>query len=624
MTRKSFSTCCRKFASGLFVLLLHVPFGSCHAEDDRLAPEELTLLRQVEKTRIDAINKVIGSVIAIYGEDRAGGGSGVIFDPSGLALTNHHVIAGAGVRGWGGLADGKLYRWRLVGTDPGGDVAIIKMEGRDSFPYSRIGNSERVKVGDWAFAMGNPFILAEDQTPTVTLGIVSGVERFQPGAGSNQLIYGNCIQVDSAINPGNSGGPLFDMNSEIIGINGRGSFMARGRVNVGLGYAISSGQIAHFVPDLMATKVVEHGTLDVQFGSRNGKIVCEARAADAEIAKQGLELGDELISFEGQSIETADEFTNLISTFPEDWPVKVVFRKADGTEKSVTVRLFGLPYNMQPEPEAPQPEGQPEKKPTPEQERAVENAKELQRVLTSEPGSITNQELNQANCDLLLAWNRQDLLQNSESAPNQITVRDRLERDGKIIGSFEWQLDQAGRFHIKETLDGKVTQFQYDGEKFLKITGEVKETLSLQAARITPQIVQILAYSQSMQPQPLSTLGKPRLDGCDKAAGQIAYRVKTLDAKEDWFFVWLNVFDSEYNLETRLLKASGDLDSDGDSGAVVYEDWRMVGAVRFPHTRRFVNGLEEKTRLVAITESVTLETPFDESRLLAASSKDSR
>lgn len=164
-------------------------------DDDKkktdLTPAEMALIKSAEKHRIKAINQVIGSVIAIYDDARDGGGSGVIIDPSGIALTNHHVIIGAGIEGWGGLADGNMYKWKLIGTDPGGDVSIIQMEGRDDFPFTPLGNSDDVRVGDWAVAMGNPFILTEDQSPTVTLGIVSGVKRYQPGAGANQLVYGN-------------------------------------------------------------------------------------------------------------------------------------------------------------------------------------------------------------------------------------------------------------------------------------------------------------------------------------------------------------------------------------------------------------------------------------------------
>ncbi|MEC9092438.1 MAG: trypsin-like peptidase domain-containing protein, partial [Planctomycetota bacterium] len=364
-----------------------------------LNDKEMDLILAAEKARIDAIKKVMGSVVSIYGEIRGGGGSGVIFDPSGLALTNHHVVAGAGVSGWGGIADGKLYKWRLVGTDPGGDVAIIKLEGRQDFPYSPLGNSDEVQVGDWAIAMGNPFVLTEDQKPTVTLGIVSGIERYQPGAGGNQLVYGNCIQVDSSINPGNSGGPLFNLQGEVIGINGRGSFLARGRVNVGLGYAISANQIKNFIPDLMATKLVEHGTLDVRFGVRQGKVVCDAMYnAGVEIVNQGLELGDELLEFEGCKIKSNDQFTNLISMLPETWPANVVFRKPDGTIKDVYVRLVGLPYKKRaprsrPVPPPRQEKGEGGKKgPTPEQKRAAERQKAMAKVMLTQAGTIRDEK----------------------------------------------------------------------------------------------------------------------------------------------------------------------------------------------------------------------------------------
>ena len=299
------------------------------------------------------IQRVIGSVIAIYGDDKQGGGSGVIIHPNGLALTNHHVIAGAGVSGWGGLADGNLYRWKLVGTDPGGDIAIIQMEGLDAFPSSRLGDSDTVRVGDWAFAMGNPFVLTEDQVPTVTLGIVSGIERYQYGAGANTLVYGNCIQMDSSINPGNSGGPLFNMQGEVIGINGRGSFQDRGRVNVGLGYAISSNQIKNFIPDLLATKLTEHGTLDASFSERDGKVVCSQIDLDSVAAEAGLELEDELLEFEGVKILAANQFTNLICTLPAGWPAELLVRKSDGTEQRLVVRLLGLPYQKPQQPEQP-------------------------------------------------------------------------------------------------------------------------------------------------------------------------------------------------------------------------------------------------------------------------------
>src|SRR2546421_8510837 len=111
--------------------------------------------------------------------------------------------------------------------------------------------------------MGNPFLLAPDSTPTVTFGLMSGVHRYQYPAGTI-LEYTDCIQIDTSINPGNSGGPLFNMDGELIGINGRGSFEKRGRVNSGGGYAISINQIKNFMGQLKAGLDTDHASLGAE------------------------------------------------------------------------------------------------------------------------------------------------------------------------------------------------------------------------------------------------------------------------------------------------------------------------------------------------------------------------
>ena len=383
----------------LFAALLTVSIPALAQEVAKNAEEEisaadLSAVKAAQKQRVETIAKVYGAVVAIYGNDRAGGGSGVLYDPAGFALTNHHVVAGAGTEGWGGLADGKLYRWKLIGTDPGGDVAIIQLTGKDAFPYAPLADSETVRVGDWAMAMGNPFVLAEDQHPTVTLGIVSGVHRFQEGSGLNQLVYGNCIQVDSSINPGNSGGPLFSLRGQVIGINGRGSFEERGRVNVGLGYAISANQCRMFIPELLSTKIAQHGTLDAIFGTREGKVICHTVNLDSAIAKAGLQLGDKLIKFEGQPVVDANQFTNDLSMYPANWPVEVTWER-DGKPITAHVRLSALPYEPivkkteEPPPEEePRPEKPKEEKPgdkKPETKPAEKEAKQPADEKKEEP-----------------------------------------------------------------------------------------------------------------------------------------------------------------------------------------------------------------------------------------------
>jgi serine protease Do len=204
---------------------------------------------EVERQRIDAIELASAATVAVFDAGGQGGGSGVIISPDGFALTNFHVTAPCGPAMKCGLPDGKLYDAVIVGIDPVGDVALIQLLGRDDFPHAQLGDSDAVAVGDWVFVAGNPFLLANDFRPSVSYGMVSGVRRYQYPAGT-LLEYAECIQTDAAINPGNSGGPLFSAEGRLIGINGRGSFEKRGRVNVGVGYAISINQIKRFLAHL--------------------------------------------------------------------------------------------------------------------------------------------------------------------------------------------------------------------------------------------------------------------------------------------------------------------------------------------------------------------------------------
>src|SRR5207253_9612163 len=183
--------------------------------------------------RIETNGKVQPAVVAVFGADMNGGGSGVLIDPDGYALTNFHVVSDNKALRCG-LADGVLYDAVVVGLDKVGDVALIKLlpkekvkgpDGQEAdkpFPFVKLGDSDKVQPGDWSLAMGNPFLLAHDFTPTVTFGLVSGTHRYQEPSGL-LLEYTDCIQIDTSINPGNSGGPLFNMAGELIGINGRGS-----------------------------------------------------------------------------------------------------------------------------------------------------------------------------------------------------------------------------------------------------------------------------------------------------------------------------------------------------------------------------------------------------------------
>ena len=568
--------------------------------NDDISAEDQKLIDAVEKHRVKAINKVIGSVIAIYDDDRNGGGSGVIIHPSGIALTNHHVIMGSGVKGWGGLADGKLYRWKLIGTDPGGDVSIIQMEGKDDFPWTPLGDSDKVKVGDWALAMGNPFILTEDQSPTVTLGIVSGVKRYQPGAGLNQLVYGNCIQVDSSINPGNSGGPLFNLNGEVIGINGRGSFKARGRVNVGLGYAISANQIKNFIPDLLATKLVEHATLDANFSDRDGQVLCSTLNIDSAAAKAGLALGDELLEFEGTPIKNANQFTNLICTLPEDWPTKLVVRKKDGAEKTIVVRTFGLPYAKPRKPK----KGPPGSEDDPEKAKQAARQREMVELLSADPGVMRIKDANQQYANVILnEWKSLDAPREKIESLGVAKLTDTVTQDGKQVGAQTIWISSDGRFRMEWKLDGELGKknatYVFDGKSFYRIFEkegkEVTKIMTSVEAKVNLAVVQAMCISAVLSEAPFAAMGETLLDGSDKTLDQNSYRLKLLDDEFDPFFVWIQMYGDDGHPEARLSKASATKDC--DKGGVTVGGWQKVGQVNIPLDRQFVSGLLEEPGL---------------------------
>jgi len=525
-----------------------------------ISSKEMALVRAAEQQRIAAIEKVYGAVVAIYGNDRAGGGSGVLIDAAGYAVTNHHVVAAAGADGWAGLADGKLYRWKLVGTDPGGDVAVIQLRGSESFPTAPLGDSDQVRVGDWSMAMGNPFTLAEDQRPTVTLGIVSGVNRYQPGEGLNQLVYGNCIQVDSSINPGNSGGPLFNLRGEIIGINGRGSFQERGRVNVGLGYAISSNQVRYFLPELLAAKIAQHGTLDAQFGNRDDGVICHTLNLDSPAAKAGLKLGDCLVTFEGVSVRDANQLASLISIYPAGWPVTLGIgeESVDGVcvnLKEITVRLTPLPYEST--------QRRPQKEDSPEQEsggkpdgngplppKPAEDSPdfpkppvkvETSKISLADAGKVLDLEQNRTFTKSLFERYRRQLPEHRPlAADSALGWRTNYPGQEEVRHEHRLLLAGDGRAYSKWTKGDQWEIVAFDGETYWQhLPDSPPRKISPAKASRSPWFSQAMAVFAMQTGSPPKGFGPWQLDGADKARGRLAYRVSASDEQGEQFFLWL-------------------------------------------------------------------------------------
>ena len=264
-----------------------------------------------------------------------GNGSGVIIDADGHILTNNHVVERAeDVRVT--LTDGREYEARVVGRDPKTDLAVLQVDVTEPLPVATLGNSDRLRVGDWVMAIGNPFGLSH----TVTAGIVSGKGRII-GAGP----YDDFIQTDASINPGNSGGPLFNMRGEVVGINT--AMVPHGR---GIGFAIPIDTAKPLIPQMVATGGVTRGYLGVSIQSitpdlaaalkldgTQGALVGEVMP-DSPAARAGLQSGDVITAFDGEPVATSQDLPGMVAAIQVGQDVTVtVRRQGESLDLAVTV-----------------------------------------------------------------------------------------------------------------------------------------------------------------------------------------------------------------------------------------------------------------------------------------------
>ncbi|HUV39658.1 MAG TPA: trypsin-like peptidase domain-containing protein, partial [Planctomycetota bacterium] len=297
--------------------------------------EALEAARAEETSRVTLIARLSRTVVAIFpaapDDPRTtpapqGSGSGVLIDARGHALTNYHVV-GEAKKVNVGLSDGTVHTAVVKGRDPTGDIAVIQLEG-GPYPYALLGDSDRLDVGEWVLAMGNPFGLATDFKPTVTQGVISGLHRFLPGDLGGDLVYTDSIQVDAPINPGNSGGPLFNLRGELVGINGRVSARpSRGRVNTGVGFAIPINQIKGFLPDLVKGQRVHHAVLGVELSEGKEDVEITRVVSGTAAEKAGLKVGDVVRRFAGREIETEVELINRIGVLPAGSRVRIAIER---------------------------------------------------------------------------------------------------------------------------------------------------------------------------------------------------------------------------------------------------------------------------------------------------------
>ncbi|MEM9802871.1 MAG: trypsin-like peptidase domain-containing protein [Planctomycetota bacterium] len=260
------------------------------------------------------------------GRSRLSGGSGVLVDPSGLFLTNSHVVRGAtGVEAE--LNDGRTLLADVVGDDPATDLALLRISSDDTLPSVALGDSNGVRVGDVVLAIGSPYGLAS----TVTLGIVSALGRTLKGAGGRTI--DGVLQTDALLNPGNSGGPLVDADGRLVGINT--AVHARGQ---GLCFAVPSNTARHVADQLQKHGRVLRGWLglgaeEVAFpvplagkydlGAARG-VAIRSVAQGAPAAAAGLARGDIVVQLGEARIETVADLHRALDERTIDRPIDIV------------------------------------------------------------------------------------------------------------------------------------------------------------------------------------------------------------------------------------------------------------------------------------------------------------
>jgi serine protease Do len=270
-----------------------------------------------------------------------GQGSGFFITADGYAVTNNHVVDKAeSVQVTSD--DGKTYTAKVIGTDPRTDVALIKVDGRNDFPFVTF-TEQPPRIGDWVLAVGNPFGLGG----TVTAGIVSARGR-DIGTGP----YDDFIQIDAPVNRGNSGGPTFDVNGNVIGVN-TAIFSPSGG-NVGIAFAIPAETVKSVVAQLKDKGSVSRGWIGVQIqpvtdeiadslGLKNaqGALVAEPQA-NSPAVKAGIEAGDVITAVNGHAVKDARDLARQIGALPPGSTVKLTALRK-GQEKTFTLTLGKLP-----------------------------------------------------------------------------------------------------------------------------------------------------------------------------------------------------------------------------------------------------------------------------------------
>jgi serine protease Do len=269
--------------------------------------------------------------------------SGFLISPDGYILTNNHLVGGADKVLVKTAGHSTEIEAKVIGTDAATDVALVKIEGND-LPYLKLADSDKLQVGEWVIAIGNPFGLSH----TVTAGIVSAKGRSGLRLPSEEISYQDFIQTDAAINPGNSGGPLLDLDGKAVGINT--AIVGMGG-NIGIGFAIPINIAKNVQQQLIGTGKVVRGYIGIYMTqltpelaeglglAKDAKGVAVSQVIeDSPAEKAGIKHNDVIVEFEGQPVENDNELRNRVAMLKPGTEVKLVVLR-DGERKTFTITL---------------------------------------------------------------------------------------------------------------------------------------------------------------------------------------------------------------------------------------------------------------------------------------------
>ena len=309
---------------------------------DLLRPSVVSInTTQTQIIRRRGIDEFFGAPMQPQRRESSGMGSGVIVRPDGYILTNNHVVEDARQLEVE-MSDGVKVPGKIVGTDPKSDLAVVKID-MNNLPAVALGDSDKIRVGDWVLAIGSPFGLEQ----TVTAGIISGKNRVRGIVGDGDG-FEDFLQTDAAINPGNSGGPLVNLRGELVGINT--AIMSRTGSSAGIGFAIPVSIAAPVLNSIIEFGVAKRGFLGAGLDEINERniqkygikvkrgVVIEEVLENMPAASAGLESGDVVISVDGRSMRTSSQMRNYVASRPPGATMLMDVNR-DGRPMQVRVKL---------------------------------------------------------------------------------------------------------------------------------------------------------------------------------------------------------------------------------------------------------------------------------------------